>query len=144
MAIAKVYGLGMQSFLNKEVDFDSDTVKVMLCTSSYTPDQDTHRYKSSVTNEVTGTGYSAGGVALSSKTVAYDTSTNTIALDAADPVWTATTLTGVHFAVFYVDTGTSSTSPLLCYMDFQADYATSAQDLTIVLPITGIITATAA
>jgi hypothetical protein len=144
MATAKVYGLGMQSILNKEVDYDSDTVKVMLCTSSYTPDQDTHRYKSSVTNEVTGTGYTAGGQALTAKTVTYNTSTNTLTLDCADPLWAGATITGIHYAVFYVDTGTAGTSPLLCYMDFTADYSPTVQDFSIVIPGTGIITSTAA
>jgi len=144
MAIAKVYGLGMQSFYSKEVNFATDTVKVMLCSSGYTPDQDAHRYKSSVTNEVSGTGYTARGLTLTSKTLSYDSPSNTLTLDAADPTWTATTLSGVHYAVFYVDTGSDGTSPLISYMDFQSDYATTAQDFTIVLPATGIVQATAA
>lgn len=56
---------------NKEIDFDSDTLKVMLTTSSYTPNLDTDIYKSSVTNEVTGTGYTAGGATLASATSTY-------------------------------------------------------------------------
>lgn len=61
---------------NMEIDFNSDTIKVMLCTSSYTPDLDAHVYKSSVTNEVSGTGYTATGATLTSATVA-DSSGNT-------------------------------------------------------------------
>ena len=57
------YGKAMLSILNKEVDLDTDTLKVMLCTSTYTPNQDTHQYKSDVTNEVSGTGYTATGLA---------------------------------------------------------------------------------
>jgi len=145
MAIAKVYGLGMQSFYNKEVNFATDTVKVMLCTSSYTPDQDVHRYKSSITNEIPATGgYTARGLTLTGKTLTYDAPSNTLTLDSADPVWTATTFAAVHYAIFYVDTGADGTSPLICYMDFQSDYATTAQDFTIILPATGIVQATAA
>ena len=61
---------------NAEIDFNSDSIKVMLCTSSYTPDLDAHVYKSSVTNEVTGTGYTAGGAVLGSAAVG-DFSANT-------------------------------------------------------------------
>lgn len=68
---SKAYGPALQSILNGEIDFDTDTIKAMLTTSAYTPNTDTHRYKSSVTNEVTGTGYTAGGVTLASKTVTY-------------------------------------------------------------------------
>lgn len=69
--VAHPYGLAAKSVFNKEIDFDTDTVKAMLMTSSYTPNYDTHQYKSSLTNEVVGTGYTAGGVTLASKTVTY-------------------------------------------------------------------------
>jgi hypothetical protein len=97
---AKLYGKFFTSAFNKEIDLDTDTIKIMLCTSSYTPDQDTHQYKSSVTNEVTGTGYTATGATLASFTVAYDTSTNVIKLDATDPSWTTSTITA-RYAVIY-------------------------------------------
>ncbi|QIP43989.1 hypothetical protein G9444_6746 (plasmid) [Rhodococcus erythropolis] len=34
---AKLYGLALQSAFNKEIDWDTDVIKVMLCTSAYTP-----------------------------------------------------------------------------------------------------------
>lgn len=59
---------------NASIDWLSDTIKCMLCTSTYTPNLDTHIYKSSVTNEITGTGYTAGGATLGSAAI-----TNTVA-----------------------------------------------------------------
>lgn len=56
---------------NKEADLDTDTLKAMLCTSAYTPNRATHAYKSDVTNEITGTGYTAGGATLTTPTIAY-------------------------------------------------------------------------
>lgn len=56
-------------FLNKEIDYDTDAIKAMLATSSYVPNLDTHAYKSDVTNEVVGAGYTAGGATLGTKTV---------------------------------------------------------------------------
>lgn len=140
---AKMFGLAMKSMVNKEVDFDTDTVKVMLCTSTYVPNQDTHQYKSSVTNEVTGTGYTAGGATLASKTVVYDTATNTLTLDCADPTWAASTITA-RFAVFYISTGTDSTSALLCYWDFGADVSSSSGTFTLTIDAAGLITLTTA
>lgn len=140
MTIAKGYGLMMKSAFNKEIDFDTDTIKVMLCSTTYVPNQDTHQYKSSVTGEVSGTGYSAGGVTLSGKSVSYNTSTNTLTLDAStDPVFTTVTLTGIRYAVFYVDTGSSATSALICYMDFESDQSVTAANFTITLPASGIL-----
>jgi hypothetical protein len=143
MAVTAVfYGTGLTSLFNGEVDYDTDAIKVMLCTSTYTPNVDTHRYKSSVTNEVTGTGYTAGGATLASKTVSYDAPTNTLTLDAADVSWTGSTITA-RYAVIYKSTGTNSTSPLLVLIDFGADIASSAGPLLIEWSATGIITAVA-
>lgn len=138
MPLAAVYGLAQQSLANGEVDFDTDTIKVMLTTSAYAPDQDAHRYKTSVTNEVTGTGYTAGGVTLASKTVTYDPATNTLILDAADPSWPASTITARR-AVFYKDTGSAATSPLLCWWDFEADVVSTAGAFTLQLSPNGIV-----
>jgi len=133
------YGPMMQSLVNGEIDFDTDTIKVMLCASGYTPNQDSHRYKSSVTNEVTGTGYTAGGATLASKAVTYNASTNTLTLDAADPQWPSSTITA-RYAVFYKDSGTAGTSPLLCYWDFGADVISSGTSFNIQLAAQGILT----
>lgn len=140
---AKMYGLGLKSLANAEVDWDSDTIKCLLTTSSYTPDQDTHQYRSSVTNEVTGTGYTAGGVTLGSKTVGYTSGTNTFALDAADSTFSTVTLTA-RYAIIYKDTGSSATSPLLGYVDFGANQSPSAQNLVLQWDSAGIFTFTAA
>lgn len=141
---AKMYGGFLQSLAAKEISLGTDTLKVMLCTSSYAPDQDTHRYKSSVTAEVSGTGYTAGGATLTSVTVAYNAGTNTLTLDAADPSWAASTITA-RYAVFYDSTpATDATRPLIAYVDFGADVISTAGAFTITLDAAGIATITAA
>lgn len=137
---ANAYGLAVRSIISGEVNFLSNTVKCLLLTSSYTPNQDTHRYRSDLTNELAATGgYTAGGVTLGSKTVAYDNASNTLTLDSADPEWASLTASAVRYAVFYVDTGTASTSPLLSYINFGADQAPASQTFRITLPATGIL-----
>jgi hypothetical protein len=143
MTIAKAYGLSLKSLTVGEVDYISGTVKCLLTSNTYVPNQDTHQYVSDITNEVSGAGYTAGGVTLTSKTNSYNTSTNTVALDAADPTWATITIAEIRYAVFYIDSGTPSTSPLLCYMDFEANYAPSAQSFTVTLPAAGLYTLTA-
>jgi hypothetical protein len=79
---SKLYGNFLKQALNKEIDWDSDTIKVALLSSSYTPNQDTHDYFDDVsTYEVTGTGYTTGGITLASKTSTYDGTNNVIVLD---------------------------------------------------------------
>jgi hypothetical protein len=142
MATTKFYGKVFLSAFNKEIDLDSDSIKVMLCTSTYTPDQDTHQYKSSVTNEVTGTGYTAGGTALSSVAVTYTGATNVWAFDAADVSWASSTITA-RYAVIYDSTpGTDATRPLIAYVDFGSDVSTTAGTFSIVWDSTGIATVT--
>ena len=141
---AKMYGLALQSAFNKEIDWDSDAIKVMLCTSAYVPDQDAHRYKSSVTNEVTGTGYTAGGATLTSPTFTYTAATNVLMLDAADTSWASSTITA-RYAVIYDSTpATDATRPLIGYVDFGADVVSSAGTFSITWDSAGIFTLTAA
>lgn len=124
------------------VDYLSDTIKIALCTSSYTPNQDTHDFFDDITNEISGTGYTAGGATLGSKTLDYTGATNVVKFDAADPSWTTSTLTA-RYAVIYKDTGTASTSPLLWYIDFGADVSTTAGTFLITFDAAGIATITA-
>ena len=142
-ATAKLYGLVHSSLANGLINYPTATVRVMLVTSAYTPNQDTHQYVSSVTGEASGTGYTAGGQALAGKAISYTTATNVTMLDANDPSWTTITVT-FRYVVFYVNTGTSSTSPLISWMDFGSDQSGSAVTLTITLPTTGIAQLTAA
>lgn len=135
----KAYGLAQQSLANKEIDWDTDTIKVMLCSSSYTPNQDTHRYKSDVTNEITGTGYTAGGTTLTSKTVTYSSSGHTVTLSAASPSWTTASFTA-RYAVFYSSTGTDSTSALIGYWDFGGDSTVTGGTFTLNAPSSGFVT----
>jgi hypothetical protein len=135
---AKFFSMFFETLLNKEVDLDADTIKVMLCSSAYSPNQDTHRYKSDVTNEITGTAYTAGGVSLTNITISYNSSTNTITIDADDAKWTSASFTA-RFAIIY-DTSPSGDSarPLIGYVDFGADIAVSAGTFTVAWDPAGI------
>jgi hypothetical protein len=120
------------------VDFDTDTIKVALVTSSYAPNQDTHDYFDDVTNEVSGTGYTAGGATLASPTVTLDTVNDRVDFDAADTSWTTSTITA-RGAVIYKSSGTPSTSPLIGYLDFTTDQISSAGTFLIQWAAAGIL-----
>jgi hypothetical protein len=66
-----VTGLFYPKFIDhlaqKRMDLDSDTFKAMLVTSAYTYSS-AHDFQNDITNEVTGTGYTAGGATLTSVT----------------------------------------------------------------------------
>lgn len=93
------------------------TPKLMLATDTYVPNQDTLDYVNDVTNEATGTSYSAGGITLTSVAVNLDTATNKVSITAAN-VAPAGLSVSCRWGVIYVSTGTTSTSPVVAYVDF--------------------------
>jgi hypothetical protein len=124
-------------------DWDTDTIKVALTTSSYVPNQDTHDFFNDITNELTTTGgYTAGGQTITTPTVTYDTATNETRLDADDPSWTSASFTA-RYAVWYKSTGVAANSPVIGYMDFGADQTVSSGTFTITLNSSGAFKATA-
>lgn len=114
-----------------------DTFKVALTTNTYTVDIDTHDFFNDVTNEVTGTGYTAGGATLGTLASSYDTATDQARFDAADTTWTTSTITA-RKAVVYKSTGTGTTSPLVSFVDFGADVSTTAGTFQITWDATGV------
>lgn len=139
-----LYGPFFQSLLNKEVDIDTDTLKVMLTTSAYTPNQDTHRYKSDVTNEITGTGYTAGGATVTSPTVTYTGASNLITFDAADTSWSSASFTARTYVLYDSTPATDATRPLIQYETFGSDQTVTSSTFTIVWNASGIFTITVA
>jgi hypothetical protein len=138
------YGVPVKNFLSGSNlwDWDTDTIKVALTTSTYAVDQDTHDFFADITNEVSSTNYTAGGKAITTPTLSYNTAANEIRLDCDDPSWTTVTFTA-RYAIVYKDTGVAATSPLIAYVDFGADQTVSAGIFTIVLDATGMLKATA-
>jgi hypothetical protein len=114
------YGLGLSKFFNKEIDFDTDVLKVMLTTATYTPNNDTHAYKSDVTNEVTGTGYTAGGATVTGS-ISVDTTNNRIRLIITDPSWPTSTITARTAVLYDSSPATDATRPLIAYLPFGSD-----------------------
>ena len=122
------------------IDLNTDTFKIMLVTSAYTPNIDTHAKRSDITNEVSGTGYSAGGATLASVTVTNDTANDRLVWDAADATWAASTITARGGVIYKSRGGASSADELVCYLDFGADITSTAGMFTVAFNATGILT----
>lgn len=119
--MAKVYRQVPAKLLNKEIDFNSDTMVWTLHTSTYTPNFDTHAYVSDLTNELgAGGGYtvgtaSGGGLAASTPTMTFTAANswgvsraNSTAYNVGDVYRPAT---GNGFLYRCVVAGTSAASP---------------------------------
>lgn len=150
MATWKWYGKALQGLMDttaaRRFDWVGDSFKVALVTSAYTPDQDLHDFRDDLgANEVSGTGYTAGGVAVSGKTLSYDGATNEVRLLMADNVWgPGATISGVRTAVLYKVVGTAATDPLVGYLQEAADVAVSNGTLTVDNDPTTVLKITAA
>ena len=106
----------------------TQTFKIALYTSSATLSAATTAYTSS--NEVTGTGYSAGGQALTVAQVPTSSGT-TAFLDFSDVTWTTATITA-RGALIYLANGT--TNPAVAVLDFGGDKTSTAGNFTIQFP----------
>ena len=104
-----------------------NTIKAALYTSSATLGATTTAY--SADNETSGTGYSAGGVALTNVTPTL--SGATALTDWADATWSTATITA-RGALIYNDTHGSNASILV--LDFGSNKSASAGDFTIQFP----------
>jgi hypothetical protein len=129
MATISKYNKGAYHAAIDPIDWNSDTIKVMLTTSTYTPAA-THEFKSSVTNEVSGTGYTAGGATI---TLSAGESSGTTTLTATNVTWSqnASGFSNARYAVIYKSTGADATSPLLFYIDMVSDRGNVSGDLTL-------------
>lgn len=130
---ARMLGLGTM------IDLDGDTIKLALLTSSYTPDQDAHDFFDDVSaNEVSASGsYSAGGATLS-VTITQDNTDDEGVFDATDVSFTSATISA-RYAVIYKSTGVSSTSPLICLIDFGSTQTSTAGTFAITFASEGIL-----
>jgi hypothetical protein len=94
--------------LGSAIDMASDTIKASLI-RGYTPDISTHQFLSDVTGN--------GGTIVSTVTLGSKTTTGAV-FDAADATFTAVSPgSACDMVVIYKDTGTASTSPLVCLID---------------------------
>lgn len=146
-----VYNSALYDEAVGSLDYDTNTFKIMLVGATYRAiadetKRDSHTKRSDITDEVTGTGYTAGGATLASVTVTNDTTNNIIKIDAADPSWTTATISGIQGAVIYRSRGgASSADELVCFLDLYADNSNAAISVTsgtftIVLPANGFLT----
>ena len=124
-----IYNSALEDEAKGAIDYDTDTFKTLLVTSSYTPDKDTHTRRSDVTNEVSGSGYTAGG-ATSACTVVKDTANDRVTLTFAAVSWASATITA-RGAVIYKSTGTAANDPLVGYVDFGADVSRTAATFSL-------------
>lgn len=103
-----LYDKARQRFLEAQLDWLSDTIKVVLVDNgAYTPQTAVHEFYS----DISGSAIIAGPVTLTAK------ATTGGAADAADVTFTSVSGASIESIVIYKDTGVAGTSPLIAYID---------------------------
>ncbi len=122
------------------VDFDTDTIKIMLVDDTRVPAQSSDADMETIDdNEVSGTNYTAGGAAVGTKTVAL--SGGVVTFDGDDVTWAkdAAGFTDARYAVLYKSTGDPATDIPIAYGDLSTDRNNVGDDLTIQMDGDGIL-----
>lgn len=131
-AASLIYDSFLTDVFSAAIAVNADTVKCMLVTSSYTPNKGTHAKRSDVTNEVVGSGYSAGGVACT-VVGAVDTTNHWYTVTITGPSWAASTLTAHGMVLYKSRGGASSADNLYFYVDFGTDVSSSATTFSVTM-----------
>jgi hypothetical protein len=115
-----------QQILLGEHDLDTDVIKIALYTSAATLSAATTAYTTS--DEVVGTGYTAGGNTLAGATVSLTGTTAFV--DFSDTTWTTATITA-RGALIY---NSSKSNKAIAVLDFGSDKTSTAGSFTVQFP----------
>lgn len=99
---------------------------------------DAHDFQDDLTNEVTATGYTAGGATIATPTLTGGT--GTLTYDGANVSWTITGTLTFRYAVIYDATPAAAASnPLISIIDFDTDQTITDGTLTLNFNASGIL-----
>jgi hypothetical protein len=145
VALPAGYSKFIDSLASGLVNLHSDSFKAMLL-DSYTigTTQDDAQFVADVLAapavETSGTGYTAGGKALT--TVTWTQVGGVWTFDCDDVLWTTATISPAY-AVFYDSTpGTDATNPVIGYWDFGGTVPSSGVDFSLTVNDSGLFTFT--
>lgn len=109
------------------------TYKFLLCSSLPSEaNYDAYDFRNDVTNEITGTGYTAGGVAVTVTVGSIDTTNDRtpVTISNLAPGWTSSTLSAVGGWLYKV-IGSSATDELVTFVDFGGTITSTASDFNV-------------
>lgn len=142
-----LYGAALEAILAGSIDLDNDSFRMVLVSGDYVPDQAADAAWSEISeNEITGTGYTAGGKATP---ITLSRMGLAVSLDTSDVSWPSSTLTATY-AVIVRDAGgagalAASDLPIcFCELEDGAAVSTTNGTLAVTVNAAGLYTFTAA
>lgn len=137
MSVVTKYAHTMKCCCDGTMDWVSDTFKLALITSSYTPSTAHTQWSDVSTYEVaSGSGYTTGGLALTNNSI-----TNA-GLFTDDLLFSTLTKTFRYGVIYKVGTANGLTNPLFCYIlwnSLNVDKVITGIDFAVYIPATGLV-----
>lgn len=112
----------------------AETWKACLLSNLFTYATGTHVSYSDLTNEIAGTGYTAGGATVAGKVGAYVDTTNQF-LNATDVAWTGATFANARYVAVY----NTVSGKIRAIYDFGADKSVTSGTFTVQWSGSGLI-----
>jgi hypothetical protein len=116
-----IYNSLLQDLTRGLIVFGTDAFRLMLVTSTYVADEtarDTHSKRSNITNEVSGTGYTAGGNITTTTINAIDTTNNRTTVTFGSVSWASSTITARGGVIYKARGGAATADELVLYVSF--------------------------
>ncbi len=108
---------------------EAETHKEALVTDTHAPDFDLDDFFDDVDNEVTGSGYTTGGVTVTGTD--WTIAAGLMTYDMTDTLFSAVTIVDAMAGIFYFNVGSAATDQLLLLQDFVTSASATAADFTI-------------
>lgn len=126
-----IYNSFLDDLSRALIDLDAGAnIGVMLVTSAYVENVDTHLDRADITGEVSGTGYTAGGKKALTATVTKNTGADNVVISLPGTTWTTSTITAAG-AVYFLDTGSAANDRVIAYNDFDGNVSSTAATFTL-------------
>ena len=126
--MSKVYNPGLLKLLDGTIDFENDTIKLLLVDTNHTFTKSHEFVSDIVANEASGTGYSRKTLANTS--IALDAGNDRVEFDADDISYTALDAGTIASAIIFKEVTNDADSPLIADIDF-TDLVTNGSDVDL-------------
>mgnify|MGYP001557596394 FL=1 len=132
---SNLYNPGLEKLLDGTIDFENDTINVLLVDTNHTFDK-THDFVDDiVANEASGTGYARK--TLANAAIALDAANDRVEFDADNPSYTALDAGTIAAAIIFKQVTNDADSPLIAQIDF-ADLVTNGSDVELQINSEGL------
>lgn len=133
-----IYNSAKKELFDGTINLSSDDVGIMLV-NGYTPNIDTHSKRSDVTGEVSGPGYTSGGVSLTGQSVTQDNTDDEGVFDADDVSWPSSSIAADGAVLYKKRGGLASADELIMYIPFGSVITSTNSNFNIVWAAEGIL-----